>query len=79
MRRILHIDASYSAGNSVSRALSEIFITTYQKFRPEDKILYRDLGHFPVPYINENWISAINSPPETHTSEMIALDLLQKC
>lgn len=71
MKRILHIDASYSADHSVSRVLSKAFITAYQTLHPEDNILYRDLGHFPVPYINETWIAAIHSPPETHTPEMI--------
>lgn len=71
MRRILHIDASYSGEKSVSRVLSRIFITAWQKFHPEALVLYRDLGRFPVPYINENWIAAIHSPPETHTPEMI--------
>jgi len=71
MRRILHIDASYSGGSSVSRVLSQDFITAWKKFHPEDVIFYRDLGHFPVPYINETWIAAIHSPPETHTPEMI--------
>ncbi|MBD2433302.1 MULTISPECIES: FMN-dependent NADH-azoreductase [Fischerella] len=71
MRRILHIDASYSSENSVSRVLSGAFITAWKKFHPEDVILYRDLGHFPVPYINETWITAVHSPPETHTPEMV--------
>jgi FMN-dependent NADH-azoreductase len=72
MRQILHIDASYSDKKSVSRALSQEFITTWKKFHPEDEILYRDLGRFPVPYINAAWITAIYSPSETHTPEMIA-------
>jgi FMN-dependent NADH-azoreductase len=71
MRRILHIDASYSTESSVSRVLSQAFIIACQKNHPEDRILYRDLGHFPVPYINETWIAAIHSPPETHTPEMV--------
>lgn len=71
MRRILHIDASYSIASSASRVLSQAFIIACQKFHPEDTVLYRDLGRFPVPYINETWIAAIHSPPETHTPEMI--------
>lgn len=70
MRRILHIDASYSGGSSVSRVLSQYFMTVWKQFHPEDVISYRDLGHFPVPYINETWIAAIHSLPETHTPEM---------
>jgi FMN-dependent NADH-azoreductase len=72
MRQILHIDASYSSEHSASRVLSQAFILAWKKFHPEDEILYRDLGHFPVPYINETWIAATHSPPETHTPEMIA-------
>ncbi|MGL5061757.1 MAG: FMN-dependent NADH-azoreductase [Microcoleus sp.] len=71
MRQILHIDASYSSESSVSRVLSQEFITAWTKLHPEDAILYRDLGHFPVPYINETWIAAIHSPPESHTPEMM--------
>ena len=71
MRRILHIDASYSGENSASRVLSQAFIAAWKKFHPEDVILYRDLGNFPVPYINETWIAAIHSPPETHTPAMV--------
>lgn len=71
MKHILHIDASYSGEKSVSRVLSQEFIAAWKKFHPEAAVLYRDLGHFPVPYINETWIAAIHSPLETHTPEMI--------
>ena len=71
MRRILHIDASYSTESSVSRGLSGAFISAYQKIHLGDTVLYRDLGQFPVPYINETWIAAIHSPPEAHTAEMV--------
>jgi FMN-dependent NADH-azoreductase len=71
MRRILHIDASYSGGSSASRVLSQVFIAAWKNFHPEDVVFYRDLGRCPVPYINETWIAAINSPPDTHTPEMI--------
>lgn len=36
MRRILHIDASYSSQSSVSRILSQEFITAWKMFHPED-------------------------------------------
>ncbi|NJR59369.1 MAG: FMN-dependent NADH-azoreductase [Cyanobacteria bacterium CRU_2_1] len=71
MQHILHIDASYSNERSISRVLSQDFITAWKKLHPEVAVLYRDLGHFPVPYINETWIAAIHSSPETHTPEMI--------
>ncbi|KAM3099880.1 FMN-dependent NADH-azoreductase [Phormidesmis sp. 146-12] len=72
MQHILHIDASYSGERSVSRVLSHDFITAWKKLHPEAAVLYRDLGHFPVPYINEAWIAATHSSPEILTPEMIA-------
>jgi FMN-dependent NADH-azoreductase len=71
MRRILHIDASYSGESSASRVLSQVFIAAWKDFHPKDIVSYRDLGRFPVPYINETWIAAIHSPSETHTPEMV--------
>ncbi|MEP0960032.1 FMN-dependent NADH-azoreductase [Microcoleus sp. FACHB-1515] len=72
MQHILHIDASYSGERSISRVLSHDFITAWKKLHPEAAVLYRDLGHFPVPYINEAWIAATHSSPEILTPEMIA-------
>jgi FMN-dependent NADH-azoreductase len=71
MKRILHIDASYSGESSASRVLSQVFMSTWKTLHPEVDVQYRDLGRAPVPYINETWISAIHSPPESHTQEMV--------
>ncbi len=70
MSCILHIDSSYNTDRSASRVLSREFIEVWKTFHPEDTVIYRDLGHSPVPYINELHIAAAFSPPETHTPEM---------
>jgi FMN-dependent NADH-azoreductase len=67
---ILHIDSSPRAERSHSRELSKEFVSAWRAAHPEDAIAYRDLGHHPVPHVNEAWIAAAFSPPETHTPEL---------
>ncbi|NES97353.1 MAG: FMN-dependent NADH-azoreductase, partial [Desertifilum sp. SIO1I2] len=42
----------------------------WKQAHPNDTVTYRDLGHNPVPYIDEPWIAAAFSPPEQHTPEL---------
>ncbi|MEH2074516.1 MAG: FMN-dependent NADH-azoreductase [Nostoc sp.] len=69
MVNILHIDSSPRAERSHSRELSKEFVSAWKAAHPEDAIAYRDLGHHPVPHVNEAWIAGAFSPPETHTPE----------
>ncbi|MEH2097362.1 FMN-dependent NADH-azoreductase [Nostoc sp.] len=70
MVNILHIDSSPRAERSHSRELSKEFVSAWRATHPEDAIAYRDLGHHPVPHVDEAWIAAAFSPPETHTPEL---------
>ncbi|MGJ5631378.1 FMN-dependent NADH-azoreductase [Nostoc sp. CALU 1950] len=70
MVNILHIDSSPRAERSHSRELSKEFVSAWKAKHPEDAIVYRDLGHYPVPHVDEAWIAAAFSPPETHTPEL---------
>ncbi|MEH1791536.1 FMN-dependent NADH-azoreductase [Nostoc sp.] len=70
MVNILHIDSSPRAERSHSRELSKEFVSAWRAAHPEDAIAYRDLGHHPVPHVDEAWIAAAFSPPETHTPEL---------
>lgn len=49
MKHILHLDSSPRGDRSLSRALTSQFNRTWQQTYPKDKIIYRDLGHHPVP------------------------------
>jgi FMN-dependent NADH-azoreductase len=69
MAHILHIDASPRGDRSVSRTLSQEFITEWKAAHPGDTVTYRDLGHSPVPFVTEPWIAAAYSAPEQHTPE----------
>ncbi|MEH1998580.1 MAG: FMN-dependent NADH-azoreductase [Nostoc sp.] len=70
MVSILHIDSSPRVDRSHSRELSKEFVSSWKAAHPEDAIAYRDLGHQPVPHVDEAWIAAAFSPPETHTPEL---------
>ncbi len=70
MVNILHIDSSPRAERSHSRELSKEFVSAWKAKHPEDAIVYRDLGHYPVPHVDEAWIAAAFSPPESHTPEL---------
>ncbi|NEN97851.1 MAG: FMN-dependent NADH-azoreductase [Moorea sp. SIO3I7] len=71
MTHILHIDASPRGDRSISRQLSNRFIQTWKSFYPDDTVSYRDLGHNPVPHVDEKWIAAAFCPPEKRTTELV--------
>lgn len=72
MTHILHLDASPRGDRSISRTLSKEFIANWKEAHPSDTVTYRDLGHHPVPLIDEPWIAAAYSAPNQHTPEQAA-------
>jgi FMN-dependent NADH-azoreductase len=72
MSQILHIDASPRGDRSISRSLAQEFIASWQTAHPDDTVAYRDLGHNPVPFVDENWIAAAFSSPADHSPELQA-------
>jgi FMN-dependent NADH-azoreductase len=70
MAHLLHIDASPRGERSHSRRMTREFVDQWKQAHPNDTVTYRDLGHNPVPYVDEPWIAAAFSPPEQHTPEL---------
>ena len=70
MAHLLHIDASPRGERSHSRRMTREFVEQWKQAHPNDTVTYRDLGHNPVPYVDEAWIAAAFSPPEQHTPEL---------
>ena len=70
MAKILHIDSSPRGKRSLSRSLTGEFNRIWKQTYPEDKIVYRDLGHNPVPFVDGSWIAAAFSPKEQLTPEL---------
>ena len=72
MTHILHLDASPRGDRSISRTLSKEFINQRKTTHPNDTIAYRDIGHYPVPFVSEEWIAAAFTPSDQHTPELAA-------
>ena len=64
MKHILHVDSSPRGDRSISRNLTKGFITAWKEMFPGDTVTYRNLGHYPVPLIDESWIAASFTPTE---------------
>ena len=81
--RLLYLDTSPRAERSISRRLTQSFISSWKNNHTDDIVVYRDLGHAPVPGVDESWIAAAFSPNETHTPELtkaiqLSNDLIQE-
>lgn len=70
MAHILHIDSSPRGDRSISRTVSNDFIKTWKQLHPDDTFTYRDLGHHPVPHVDEPWIAAAFTPPQERSPEL---------
>ncbi|EPC03047.1 NAD(P)H dehydrogenase (quinone) [Litchfieldella anticariensis FP35 = DSM 16096] len=71
MTTLLHIDASARPGRSGaqphgshSRRLTAHFVEHWQRARPDDRILYRDVGQHPPRPVTGEWIHAAFTKPE---------------
>ncbi len=67
MKTILRIDASARTKRSLTRDLSQRFIDEWQKQRPADKVVHRDIGLNPPPAVSEDWIGAAFTPAKERT------------
>lgn len=70
MAHILHIDSSPRGDRSISRTVSKDSIAAWKQSHPNDTVAYRDLGHHPVPHVDEAWIAAAFTPPQNRTEEL---------
>ena len=79
MPTLLHIDASPRGDRSVSRRLTHEFAAAWKQAHPHGKIIYRDLGHNPVPFVTETSIAAAFTPPDALSPELgAALAMLER-
>jgi len=69
MARILHLDASPRGERSISRQLSREFVEAWRQLHPMDCVIYRDVGHDPVPHVTEAWVVGAFTPPEGHPAD----------
>lgn len=72
MARLLHIDSSLFAENSVSKEVAGTFRETWAKDHPGGTVVYRDLGAEPVPGLTEVELTGGFTPEEQRTPEQRA-------
>ncbi len=70
MTQILHLDSSPRGERSHSRQLTRAFVAELKTSHPDATVVYHDLGHQPVPHVDEPWIAAAYSDPAAHTPEL---------
>ncbi|MGJ3247356.1 MAG: FMN-dependent NADH-azoreductase [Elainellaceae cyanobacterium] len=73
MTTILQIDASARVTRSLSRGLTTAFAEHWQKIRPSDTWIKRDVGLNPPSAIREEWIAAAFKPVDQRTPEQVAI------
>ncbi|TFH86876.1 NAD(P)H dehydrogenase [Billgrantia azerbaijanica] len=71
MTHLLQLDASARPGlagtdehGSLSRRLTQRFVTGWQARQPEATVTHRDVGGTPPSFIDQRWIQAAFTPPE---------------
>jgi FMN-dependent NADH-azoreductase len=72
MAHLLHLDASPRGERSHSRRLSKSFVDSWLASHPGDTVTYRDLGHHPVPLVDEPMIAAAYTPADARSEEQLA-------
>lgn len=72
MPRLLHVDASVTPGESVSRSVAATFRARWQ-----GEVIHRDLGARPVPHLTEAGVRARSVDPAERTPEQAAAAFLQ--
>ena len=72
MAHLLHLDASPRGERSHSRKWSKTFVESWLSKHPGDTVTYRDLGHSPVPLVDEPMIAAAFSPPDARSEADLA-------
>lgn len=72
MATLLHIDASAQTDRSISRQLSQSFVSTWLEQRPDDTVIRRDLSKTPPGFVTQEWIAACFTPEVERTPGMHA-------
>ena len=76
MSKLLHIDSSPLYGQSVSRQLTDAFVTQWKSSHSNGTVVYRDLSATPIPPVTAEWVGAAYTPEEARNpqqKEVLAL------
>ncbi len=59
---VLHLDASPRGARSQSRRLGEQFLADWRAARPDGRVIVRDIGREPPPFVTEAWVEGAFAP-----------------
>lgn len=68
MKNVLVINASPNLQGSQSRLLAERFVSRWAQQYPHDTFTYRELGNQPIAHVDQHWVKAAFSAPETRSA-----------
>ena len=69
MPTLLHINSSPLYGRSVSRQLTDAFVTQWKASYPNGTVVDRDLNAIPIPPVTAEWVGAAFTPEEARTPQ----------
>jgi len=69
---LLHIDTSPLYGRSVSRQLTNAFVTQWKASHPGGTVVDRDLSATAIPPLTAEWVGAAYTPEASRTPEQKA-------
>ena len=70
MPTLLHVDSSPRGDRSHSRRLSGEVAAAYAAAHPGTRVVHRDVGHTPPPFMTETTVAGFYTPPADRTPEM---------
>ena len=68
---LLHIDASPRGERSHSRKLGQEFVAAWKSARTGGRVISRDLGHTPPPFVTEAWVEGAFTPSAGHSAAAV--------
>jgi FMN-dependent NADH-azoreductase len=69
MSTLLHIDSSPLYGRSVSRQLTDAYVTEWKSSHSGGTVVHRDLYATSIPPISGEWVGAVYTPEEARTPQ----------
>jgi FMN-dependent NADH-azoreductase len=64
---LLHIDASPRDERSKSRNVGRTFVDAWRAHHPGERVVVRNVGRIPPPFVTEAWVEGAFSPAEGHS------------
>ncbi len=64
---LLHLDASPRGARSQSRRLGAQFLAAWRAQHADGRVISRDIGREPPPFVSEAWVEGAFAPADTHS------------